>query len=58
MLLGVEALKMMLRGMTSKKLSFAGKDDRYADVPPQQPHPPLRRGLEVVAVRLDIAPKQ
>ena len=45
-----EALEVILRGMTCKKLSFEGKYYRYTDVPMeltplQQPHPPLWYGI-------------
>jgi alkanesulfonate monooxygenase SsuD/methylene tetrahydromethanopterin reductase-like flavin-dependent oxidoreductase (luciferase family) len=45
-----EALEVILRGMTSKELSFEGKYYRYANVPMelaplQKPHPPLWYGL-------------
>ncbi len=45
-----EALEVILRGMTSKELSFEGKFYRYDKVPMeltpfQQPHPPLWYGI-------------
>jgi alkanesulfonate monooxygenase SsuD/methylene tetrahydromethanopterin reductase-like flavin-dependent oxidoreductase (luciferase family) len=45
-----EALEVILRGMTSKELSFEGTYYHYADVPMeltplQQPHPPLWNGI-------------
>ena len=45
-----EALEVILRGMTSKELSFAGKFYRYEKVPMelepyQRPHPPLWYGI-------------
>jgi alkanesulfonate monooxygenase SsuD/methylene tetrahydromethanopterin reductase-like flavin-dependent oxidoreductase (luciferase family) len=45
-----EALEVILRGMTSKQLSFEGQYYRYTDVPMeltplQQPHPPLWYGI-------------
>jgi alkanesulfonate monooxygenase SsuD/methylene tetrahydromethanopterin reductase-like flavin-dependent oxidoreductase (luciferase family) len=52
-----EALQVILRGMTSKELTFEGKYYQYKDVPMemepyQKPHPPLWYGIG----RLDAVP--